>query len=81
MAYNKEITFKIERVKEDSKYKGAYAKIFKILNHDRIFNEVYETDDSVGYKNGVYWLTISETPDWNKLESILKIPNVTISKS
>ena len=74
------LTFKIERVKTEKKYSGAYKKIFDILNRERTFSEVYETDDSVGFVNGTYWLTISETPDWNDLEAILKIPNVSIAK-
>jgi hypothetical protein len=78
---SKEITFKIEGVKEDKKYQGAYKKIFDILNRERTFSEVYETDDSVGFIKGTYWLTISESPDWNILEAILKIPKVSIAKT
>jgi hypothetical protein len=74
------ITFKIEKVKSDKKYTGAYKKIFDILDKGRIFSKAYETEDSVGLINGTYWLTISETPDWNNLSAILKIPNVSIAK-
>jgi predicted metal-dependent phosphoesterase TrpH len=77
---NQEITFKIERVNFEKKYLGAYKKIFDLLNRDRTFTEVYETDDSIGWVKGTYWLTISETPDWHQLEAILKIPNVSIAK-
>lgn len=70
--------FKISNVKLELKYKGAYAKIFLILNEDRIFSEVYETNDSRGMVGTDYFLKISECPDTNLLEEILKIKNVTL---
>ena len=72
--------FKISNIKNESKYKGAYAKIFSILNEDRIFTEVYETDNSKGLVKNNYFLEISETPDANLLEKVLKIKNVTLVK-
>ena len=70
--------FKISNVKSEQKYKGAYAKIFLILNEDRIFSEVYESDDSRQMVGTEYYLKISECPDTNLLEKILKIKNVTM---
>lgn len=70
--------FKISNVKLELKYKGSYAKIFLILNEDRIFSEVYETNDSRGMVGTDYFLKISECPDTNLLEEILKIKNVTL---
>lgn len=72
--------FKISNVNSSNKYKGAYAKIFSILNEDRIFTEVYETDDSKGLVGKDYFLKISENLDANLLEKILKIKNVTLVK-
>jgi hypothetical protein len=74
------LTFKIEKVNPEKKYGGSYKKIFDILDKGRIFSKAYETDDSIGLIKGTYWLTISETPDWNDLAAILKIPNVSIAK-
>ena len=68
----------ISNVKEDKKYKGAYARIFKILNKDLIFTERYETDNSVGFKNGQYFLEIDGTIDCTESEKISKIKNVKI---
>jgi len=70
--------FKISNVNSSNKYNGAYAKIFLILNEDRIFTEVYELDNSIGLIGSEYFLEISELPDCNLLEKILKIKNVTI---
>ena len=72
--------FKISNVTKENQYKGAYAKIFSILNEDRIFTEVYETDDSKGLIGENYFLKISEVSDANLLEKILKIKNVTLVK-
>ena len=47
----------ISNVKEESKYKGAYKRIFKILNADSIFVERYETDES-RFVDGKYFLEI-----------------------
>lgn len=68
----------IKNVNDTNKYTGAYAKIFSILNSDRIFSEVYELDSSVGLVNDTYYLTISETPDFDKVEKIKKLKNVTV---
>ena len=72
--------FKISNVTSATKYKGAYANIFSILNEDRIFTEVYETEDSEGLIGKNYFLSISENPDSNLIEKILKIKNVTLIK-
>jgi len=71
--------FKIENVNPENKYLGSYKRIFDILNKDRIFSEVYETEESKGFLNGVYYLEISENPDFNILEQILKIKNVKLA--
>jgi hypothetical protein len=73
--------FKISNVNNENKYKGAYAKIFDLLNEDRIFVEVYETENSRGLVGNDYYLEISETPDATLLEKILKIKNVTLVKN
>lgn len=70
----------ITNVQEESKYKGAYKRIFKILNADSIFVERYETDESVGFVNGNYFLEIEGTLDSNEYEQIAKIKNVLIIK-
>jgi hypothetical protein len=69
--------FKISNVNNENKYKGAYAKIFFLLNEDKIFTEAYETENSIGLVGNDYYIEISETPDANMLEKILKIKNVT----
>lgn len=68
----------ISNVKPETKYKGAYAKIFNILNEDRLFCEVYETENSKGLIGNEYYLEISENVDSNLIEMILKIKNVKI---
>jgi len=74
-----EITsIEISNVKEDKKYKGAYARIFRILNAESIFVERYETEESVGFKNGTYFLEIEGTIDCVEHEKISKIKNVKI---
>ena len=74
----KPIEFKISNVNSWNKYNGAYSKIFSILNENRIFSEVYEADDSKGLIKNTYFLKLSETPDCDLLEKILKIKNVTL---
>ena len=69
----------ISNVNADNKYKGAYARIFHILNKDRIFSPVYETEDSIGLVGSNYFLTLSESPDDQELTKILKIRNVSLS--
>jgi hypothetical protein len=68
----------ISNVKDDKKYQGAYARIFRILNADSIFVERWETDESVGFKNGKYFLEIEGTIDSFEYEAIAKIKNVKI---
>ena len=68
----------ISNIKDDKKYKGAYASIFRILNYDSIFIERYETNESIGYKKGQYFLQIKGIINANEYESILKIKNVII---
>lgn len=59
-----------------NKYKGAYKKIFSILNRDRIFCPV-ETEDErmIGDRFILYF---SETFDFDQVTEIQKIKNVTI---
>tara|TARA_R110000796_G_scaffold5390_3_gene20240 strand:+ start:881 stop:1111 length:231 start_codon:yes stop_codon:yes gene_type:complete len=71
-------TIVISNVKENRKYKGAYASIFKILNADSIFIERHETDESVGFKDGKYFLDIEGSIDYLEMEKISKIKNVEI---
>jgi hypothetical protein len=68
----------IKNVSKENKYKGAYKRIFKILNKDLIFTERYETDDSTGLVDGVYYLTIEGTINHTEHEAISKIKNVFI---
>jgi hypothetical protein len=68
----------IENVKEEKKYKGAYAKIFKILERDCTFTEWFEDDSSKGFVDGKYFLTVDGYPDYNQVEEIKKIKNVTV---
>ena len=68
----------ISNVKEESKYKGAYSRIFKILNRDSIFVERYETDESVGFVDGKYFLEIEGSLDSKEYDDISKIKNVKI---
>ena len=68
----------ISNVKEETKYRGAYSRIFKILNRNSIFIERYETDESVGFVNGKYFLEIEGSIDSNEYDDISKIKNVEI---
>ena len=70
--------FIISNVNENNKYKGTYAKIFDILNSERIFVEVYETENSKGLIGNEYHLEISEEPSPNIIEKIIKLKNVKI---
>ena len=71
-------TLKISNVTQSNKYKGAYEKIFSIVNRDRIFVEVHETEESVGLLGNVYFLELSENIDQNLIDEILKIKNVEV---
>jgi hypothetical protein len=68
----------ISNVSEERKYAGAYKRIFKILNADSIFIERYETDESIGFVNGKYYLEIEGSIDSSEYEKISKIKNVEI---
>ncbi len=68
----------IKNVTEENQYKGSYKRIFNILNKDSIFCETYETEKSVGLKDGNYYLEIERTLDCNEEELISKLKNVTI---
>lgn len=68
----------ISNVKEDKKYQGAYSRIFRILNANSIFIERWETDESVGFKNGKYFLEIEGTIDSFEYDTIAKIKNLII---
>jgi len=41
---NDTMKFRISDVQKENKYKGSYARIFKILDRDRIFTQAYEVD-------------------------------------
>ena len=75
---SKKMEFIISNTSAEKKYQGAYAKIFSIMDEDRIFTEVHETEESIGLVGSQYFLTISETPNPAQLEQILKIKNVSI---
>ena len=68
----------IKNVTEENQYKGSYKRIFNILNKDSISCETYETEKSVGLKEGNYYLEIERTLDCNEEELISKLKNVTI---
>jgi hypothetical protein len=67
---------KISNVTNSNKYKGAYERIFSIVNQDRIFVEVHEAEESVGLVGDTYFLELSEAIEPTLLEAILKIKNV-----
>jgi len=60
----------------ENKYKGAYEKIFDILNEDFVYVD-FESEDEELIGDDLY-LYFNLTPDLDKLERILKIPNVAI---
>jgi hypothetical protein len=60
-------------------YRGAYAKIFDILDEDSIFTQ-WETEEEKLEGNDLY-LYFSNKPDSDKVEKISKIPNVQIIES
>lgn len=62
-----------------NKYRGAYEKIFNILNDDSIFTE-WETTDEV-LKGNDFYLYFDMKPDQDKISKIIKIPNVEILNS
>tara|TARA_R110000851_G_scaffold192266_1_gene342996 strand:- start:1836 stop:2066 length:231 start_codon:yes stop_codon:yes gene_type:complete len=68
----------ISKVKKENQYKGAYKRIFNILNKDSIFCERYEADESIGYKDGQYFLEIEGSLNWDEEEKISKIKNLII---
>tara|TARA_R110002020_G_scaffold33871_1_gene102810 strand:+ start:577 stop:804 length:228 start_codon:yes stop_codon:yes gene_type:complete len=68
----------ISNVKEDKKYKGGYARVFRVLNSKSIFTERYETESSIGFINGEYHLEIEGTLDCSEEEEISRIKNVKI---
>jgi hypothetical protein len=70
--------FIITNVKEDKKYKGAYAKIFSILDKDSIFTNRHETENSIGFKDGKYFLTIDGNLTPKEYDLIKQITNVKI---
>ena len=61
-----------------NKYKGAYKKIFDILDEDSIFAQS-EVEDEI-LKGNDFYLYFNFFPDADKLQKISKIPNVEILK-
>ena len=59
-----------------NKYKGAYKKIFDILDEDSIFVQS-EVEDEI-LKGNDFYLYFNSFPDADKLQRISKIPNVEI---
>ena len=59
-----------------NKYKGAYKKIFDILDEDSIFAQS-EVEDEI-LKGNDFYLYFNFFPDADKLQKISKIPNVEI---
>jgi len=59
-----------------NKYKGAYKKIFDILDEDSIFAQS-EVEDEI-LKGNDFYLYFNFFPDADKLQKIKKIPNVEI---
>jgi hypothetical protein len=59
-----------------NKYKGAYNKIFDILNEDFVFVEFGSEDEELIGND--FYLYFNLTPDLEKLHRITKIPNVKI---
>lgn len=59
-----------------NKYKGAYKKIFDILDEDSIFVQAELEDEKL--KGNDFYLYFNSFPDADKLQRISKIPNVEI---
>jgi len=59
-----------------NKYKGAYKKIFDILDEDSIFSQSEVEDEKL--KGNDFYLYFNLFPDDDKLQRISKIPNVEI---
>jgi len=59
-----------------NKYKGAYKKIFDILDEDSIFVQSGVKDEKL--KGNDFYLYFNSFPDTDKLQRISKIPNVEI---
>jgi hypothetical protein len=77
--YDMKVTnIQISNVKEYKKYKGAYASIFRILNADSIFVQRYETEQSIGFVDGTYFLQLEGYLDCREYEMISKLKNVKI---
>jgi len=71
------------------RYKGAYTKLFNLLNKDNIFGEIYAENEAYNTSRGVrgdaeHWLGDSfvvpllEEPSDDVLQAILKMRNVSI---
>ena len=69
----------ISNVTREAQFKGAYAKVFRILEADSIFVERFETEDSIGLVGDTYYLEIDGDVDAHEFEAISKIKNVKIS--
>jgi hypothetical protein len=59
-----------------NKYKGAYKKIFDILDEDSIFVEAELEDEEL--KGNDFYLYFNSIPEISKLQRIIKIPNVEV---
>ncbi len=85
---NTGITFRIKNIKNpdtvsksgtQNKFRGAYAKIFNILERDQIFTDMYW--DAGSYMEGDdLILPISAEPDQYQLDEILQLRNVSLDK-
>jgi hypothetical protein len=59
-----------------NKYKGAYKKIFDILDEDSIFVQAEVEEEEL--KGNDFYLYFNSIPDTEKLERISKMPNIEI---
>ena len=74
---NDKLYVTIDKVIEANKFKGAYKKIFDLIEDDIAFHNPYGTEEEE-YKDGKFHIVISPKPSSSIILKISKIPNVEI---
>jgi len=69
----------IKDVKEESKYKGAYKKIFDIIEEDVAFYNPYGTEHEE-MKGNDFHIYITPRPEGDVIEKIKRLPKVELSE-
>jgi hypothetical protein len=69
----------IKDVKEESKYKGAYKKIFDIIEEDVAFYNPYGTEHEE-IKGNDFHIYITPRPEGDVIEKIKRLPKVELSE-